>query len=95
VFTPQEAARFVKRQRDATKHNVDIGWTVMFSFPYILKLARFYGLHDLTDSEIKEFKEIRNRLAHSDHNLVTRYDDVVRLAQVLEQSQLLLGRVRT
>ena len=73
------------------KGNVDLGWTGIFSFPYILKIARYYGLTQLPDEEIKLLKEVRNKVAHSDQNLVVQYSDVQPLAHAYELFTSLLN----
>lgn len=79
VFGKKEFDRFFKKKAFNIKRNVDIGWTGVFTFPYILRLARYYGLTDLTDQDVKLLKETRNKLAHSDRNLVNSYKDAKRL----------------
>jgi hypothetical protein len=90
VFEEHEVKRFVRKKEENEKRNVNIGWTGIFTFPYILKLARFYGLTHLADSEIKLLKETRNKIAHSDRNLVTEYDDVQRLVEACDLCQSLI-----
>ncbi len=79
-----EAKGFIDKQKQNAANNVDLGWTGVFSFPRILKIARFYGLLHLTDREIKLLKETRNNVAHSDQNLVGNLTDVVTLAQAID-----------
>jgi len=80
AFEPNEVDTFLKRKRKAEKGNVDLDWVGIFSFPYILRLARFYGLTDLSSEDIKLLKDVRNKVAHSDHYLVGDEKDVRVLA---------------
>jgi hypothetical protein len=91
LFTSGEVDGFLKKRNKALKGNVDIGWTGIFSFPYILKIARFYGLTQLPDEDIKLLKEIRNKVAHSDQNLVAGYKDILPLANAYELFTSLLN----
>ena len=91
VFEENEVKRFIKKKEFNIKRNVDIGWTGVFTFPYILRLSRLYGLTDLTDYDIKLLKETRNKLAHSDRNLVNSYNDVKRL---IESQELCLSIIK-
>lgn len=81
VFEPKEVDAFMRKKRKAERDNVDLGWVGVFSFPYILRLARFYGLTDISDEDIKLLKEVRNKVAHSDHHLVKDAKDVQTLAE--------------
>jgi len=76
VFITKEADRFIKSKAFNVRRNINIGWTGIFTFPYILRLARFYGQIDLSDSEIKILKEFRNKIAHSDKNMVRSFKEV-------------------
>lgn len=84
LFNSGEVDGFLRRRDKAVKGNVDLGWTGIFSFPYILKIARYYGLTQLPDEDIKLLKEIRNKVAHSDQNLVAGYNDIHPLATAYE-----------
>jgi len=86
----KEVNRFAKKKEDNKKRNVDIGWTGIFTFPNILKLARFYGLTHLSDDEIKLLKETRNKIAHSDRNLITHYGDVQALVDAQDLCRSLI-----
>lgn len=90
VFKEIEVNRFAKKKEDNRKRNVDIGWTGIFTFPYILKLARFYGLTHLRDDEIKLLKETRNKIVHSDQNLITQYGDVQALVDAQDLCRTLI-----
>ena len=79
VFKKNEVKVFLKKRNNIIKRNVDIGWTGIFTFPFILRLARFYGSIDLTDNEIKILIETRNKVAHSDRNLVNSYEDIKKI----------------
>lgn len=81
IFEPGEVDAFMRKKRRAERDNVDLGWVGVFSFPYILRLARFYGLTDMSDEDIKLLKEVRNKVAHSDHHLIKDAKDVRTLAE--------------
>jgi len=87
---PDEARRSVKKRTKNRSNNIDIGWVGVFSFPYILKLARFYGHTQISDAQILLLKEIRNRVSHSDLNLITKYDDIQMLIDVYQLSESLI-----
>ena len=91
VFEPNEVDAFIRRKRRAERDNVDLGWVGVFSFPYILRLARFYGLTDMSDEDMKLLKEVRNKVAHSDHYLVKDEKDVQVLAEAHGMFLSLLG----
>jgi len=91
VFEPQEVDNFVRRKRKAEQENVDLDWMGVFSFPYILKLARFYGLTDSSDDDINLLKDVRNKVAHSDRYLVRNKEDVQILAESHRLFLSLLG----
>jgi hypothetical protein len=76
-----EAEGFITKQKQNVARNVDLEWTGVFSFPRILRMARFYGLIHLTNDEIELLRVTRNKVAHSDHNLVDTFGDVVELAK--------------
>jgi hypothetical protein len=80
IFEPKQVEDFKKKKRRAEANNIDIGWVGVFSFPYILRLARYFGLIDLTSEDIKLLKEIRNKVSHSDYYLVGSQKDVKDLA---------------
>lgn len=88
-----EASKLIQKKENAATRNTDIGWTGVFSFPYILRLARHYGLAQVTDNEIKLLKETRNRIAHSDQNLVSSFDDVSKLAEAVDIFQHIIKRL--
>ena len=78
------AEKIATKRQGAMKSNVDIGWEGVFTFPWILKLARHFGLIHLTDDEISSLRNVRNKVAHSDRCLVDRFDDVVALTEAHE-----------
>jgi hypothetical protein len=81
VFDEKMADNFVAKRNEAARGNVDLSWVGVFTFPSVLRLARYYGFLDLPDHEIKLLKDTRNDVAHSDKLLVTRYEDVLSLAE--------------
>lgn len=91
IFQENEVNGFLRKKKFNVKRNIDIGWAGIFTFPYILRLARFYGLSDLIDQDIKLLKETRNKLAHSGRNLVNSYNDVKRL---IEAQELCLSMIK-
>ena len=91
ALEPHEIKRLLNKKKRAIKGNVDLGWTGILSFPYILKLAKIYGLIDLPEEEIKFLKETRNKVAHSDQNLVAQYSDVEVLAKAYNLFQSIIG----
>jgi hypothetical protein len=86
----QDVKPFLKRREDNRCANIDLGWVGVFSLPHILKLARFYGCAQLTDDDIELLRNMRNRVSHSDWNLLNQYDDVQMLidARMLAESLL-------
>lgn len=84
------AQGYLKKREMARKNNVDIGWTGVFSFPAILKLARHFRATDLSDDEIELLRLTRNNIAHSDRNLVNRQGDIARLASAVKLCQFTL-----
>jgi hypothetical protein len=90
VFYPQEVGSFLKKKSKAEKHNIDLGWIDIFSFQYILKLARFYSLIGLSDEQIKLLTEVRNKTAHSDKYLVRDKKEVLALADAHRMFQSLI-----
>src|SRR2546423_12816847 len=84
LFEPNEVKKFINKKERAIRQNVDVYWTGVFSFPYILKLSRYYGLIQLTDNEIKLLKDVRNLVAHSDCNLVSQYRNVDELSDACD-----------
>jgi hypothetical protein len=90
VFTKEQVERFSSRRRKALEGNVDVDWTGIFDFPHILKLARYFGLNHLTDEEIDLMRRVRDKVAHSDNNLVSNYDDVAKLVQAYDLFNSLL-----
>lgn len=93
VFTEDENKRFIKKYRSNKKGNVDIGWTGVFTFPYVLRLARFYGQIDLPDDEIRLLKETRNKVAHSDRVILSSYNDVRKVTRAYEICQSLIAQI--
>ena len=84
VFGADLAEKIATKRQGAMKSNVDIGWEGVFTFPWILKLARHFGLIHLTDDEISSLRNVRNKVAHSDRSLVDRFDDVAALTEAHE-----------
>ena len=84
IFSDNDFKRFIKKNNYNIKRNIDIGWSGIFTFPYILKLARHYGKVDLSDSEITLLKEVRNKIAHSDKNLVNSFKEIDKLCKAIE-----------
>jgi hypothetical protein len=90
LFEQYEAKKFIDKKDKAIRQNVDVYWTGIFTFPYILKLSRYYGLIQLTDNEIKLLKDVRNLVAHSDCNLVTQPKDVEALSGAYDLFTMLI-----
>ena len=84
IFKEKEVKKFLKKREKNISKNVDIGWVGVFTFPYILRLANHYGLIKVPDKEIKLLKEIRNKIAHSDRNLIDSYSDIKQLLKALD-----------
>jgi hypothetical protein len=84
VFSKEESKIFVRKRQKAVAGNVDLGWTGVFSFPAILKLARYFGAIHETDEEIEILRRVRNKIAHSDNEIVNNYQDVQVLADARE-----------
>lgn len=84
LFSESEVKNFLKSREFNTKRNVNVDWTGIFTFPFILKMARYYGLIDFSDQEIKLLKETRNKVAHSDRNLINSFKDVEKLINAQE-----------
>lgn len=93
LLFPDQAKSFLQKKEKAADQNVDIGWTGIFSFPYILRLARHYGLAHVNNNEITLLKEMRNKIAHSDQNLVMFHGDVGTLAQATEIFQNIISKL--
>lgn len=91
VFEENAAKGFLARRDEASQGNVDLSWIGVFTFPSVLRLARYYGLIDLPDHDIGLLRETRNNVAHSDKLLVTRYDDVVSLAEAYDLIKEIIG----
>jgi hypothetical protein len=90
VFSEREIKGFLRKKRRLTKDNVDLGWSGVFSFPGILKLARRYGAIHHRDDEIEILRKFRNKIAHADGDLVENYHDVELLSQITKEIGLLL-----
>ena len=88
-----QAKGFIQKKEQAASQNTDLGWTGIFTFPSILRLARHYGLAHIDDREITLLKETRNKIAHSDHNLVNSQSDVIELAQAVDIFQHIISRL--
>jgi hypothetical protein len=81
------AERYLNKREKARRKNVDIGWTGVFSFPGILKLARHLQIVDLSDGQIELLRLTRNDVAHCDHNLINKKSDVSRVAASVKLCQ--------
>lgn len=75
------AKQLLKRRKRAQKQNLDLGWVGVFYFPEILKLAKYYRVADLSDEDVELMKNVRKRVAHSDHSLVEGREDLGPLAK--------------
>jgi hypothetical protein len=84
LFAQKEVKVFLRKRKRAASGNVDLGWTGIFSFSNILKLARYFGEISETDQEIESLRITRNRIAHADGEMIRDYDDVIGLAKVKE-----------
>jgi hypothetical protein len=93
IFADSEFKTFVRKRNRNRRRNVDIGWTGVFAFPSVLRLARFYGQIDLLDNEIKLLKETRNKVAHSDRVILSSYNDVRNVTRAYEICQSLIARI--
>lgn len=87
LFRDNEAKKLIDKSKEVARGNVDISWVGVFTFPFILRLARHYGLLDLPDDQIKLLKNTRNNVAHSDKLMVTGYEDVTSLAEAHKMVQ--------
>jgi hypothetical protein len=85
-----DVGRFLKQRQENQRNNVDIGWTGIFTFPLLLKVARFYGYAQVSDDQIKLLEEVRNRVLHSDRNLVTQYADIQMLIEARQLAESLV-----
>jgi len=92
VFGEDQAKRFTAARKEATKSNVDVGWTGVFTFPSILRLARHFGLVHFTDDEIGLLRDVRNNVSHSDKNLVAQHSDVEMLVRAYSMFQQVIER---
>jgi hypothetical protein len=91
VFHKKQVRQFVKRHELLIKENSDLGWTGVFTFPHIITLAKHFGSIDVADQESKLLIRVRNKLAHSDRNLIQRFHDVADLAKARVLFQQILG----
>jgi hypothetical protein len=91
IFSPQEVKEFLKKRADHLQENSDLDWTGVFHFHQIIKISRLLGLTHITDADIARLKEIRNRVAHSDRNLVEEFEDVEKLAKAKSLFDEMLG----
>ena len=53
VFGADLAEKIATKRQGAMKSNVDIGWEGVFTFPWILKLARHFGLIHLEEGFVE------------------------------------------
>jgi hypothetical protein len=90
---PDNAHKFIKKQAQAIKGNVDIGWTSVFTLPDILRLVNCFKVTNLSTEQIESLRLIRNDVAHSDRNLISKHRDVSKLVEVLILCQSILKKV--
>jgi len=90
---PDNAHKFIKKQAQAIKGNVDIGWTSVFTLPDILRLVNCFKVTNLSTEQIESLRLIRNDVAHSDRNLISKHRDVSKLVEVLRLCQSILKKV--
>jgi hypothetical protein len=84
VFCDDEVRALLRKRQKLSAANLDLGWTGVFSFAAILKIARHFGAIHETDEEIDRLRKIRNKIAHSDNDIVSTYSDVQVLSDVKE-----------
>src|SRR5262249_12818495 len=84
VFCEERVKALLRKKRARSAANVDLGWTGIFSFAEILKLARRFGAIHETDEEIEQLRKLRNKIAHSDNEIVDTYSDVQILSRAKE-----------
>ena len=83
--TELSVKKILKEREKNKRERVDLGWTGIFTFPKILRLANYYGALNITEEQIDILNDVRNRLAHSDRNLIDTRADIphVSMAQNL------------
>jgi hypothetical protein len=92
LFLQKDVNSFIKRKKASEKDNIDLGWEEIFSFPYILRMSRHLGFNHLSDDEIKLLKETRNKVSHSDRNLVANYGEIPQIAKAYDLFMSLLEK---
>jgi hypothetical protein len=95
IFERAAVTEFISRRAQLARKNSDIGWTAVFTFPQIARIARHLGLTDVTDAEIRLLKNVRNKVAHSARSLVECFDDVGDLARASDVFQSILRGQRS
>lgn len=85
------AKKILGQRKKLEKEGTDMGWTGLLYFDDILKLAKYYGLAIISDSEIRLLTSIRNRVAHSDKPLILHYLDVQRIVGARDLFEKFLG----
>jgi hypothetical protein len=87
---PDVAHKFIKKQAQAIRGNVDIGWMGVFTLPGILRLVNYFKVANLSAEQIESLRLIRNDVAHSDRNLIGKHRDISKLVEVLRLCQSVL-----
>lgn len=85
-----DGAKKLKSKRDkAVRGNVNVGWTGVFTLPYILRFANHFGETDISDDQIKLLRLTRNDISHADENLIGKHRSVSKLMEALKLCQSL------
>jgi len=84
---PDSAPSFITKRDKAIKGNVDIGWTGVFTLPYILRLANHFKATYLSNDQIKSLRLTRNNVSHAGGYLISKQRDVSKLVEVIKFCQ--------
>lgn len=90
MLDPQRANNVIKKRARKQNHNVDMGWAGLFSFDEIVRFSIHYGQISLSSTEQEILANYRNRVAHSDKDLINDHRDIKKLVTAVKLCQTVL-----
>ena len=92
IFPDNNVKSKLNKKKKREKENVYLGnrWSGLFFFPEMLKIARSYKIVNLSNEDIVELGEFRNRAAHGDRVLLESFDDISRIFRFTKNQKFAL-----
>jgi len=84
ILDPNRVMKINDNKNRMKKRDVDLGWSGLFSFDEIIRLAVFYNRANISEKDRQILANFRNRVAHTDKFLIAKHKDMRKLTRVKE-----------